>query len=98
LSVFCAYTGKTWLAVLVLSVLSRGLAMVLRMYLLKRLGVSPASVSIYLLPFLGVLLSALTLNEKITAAIVGGGLVTLAGTVLITSADSAAAEPVESSS
>lgn len=93
------YTAQTWLAVLVLSVLSWGLAMVLWMYLLKRLDVSQASVSIYLLPFLGVLLSAVTLNEKITATMVFGGLVTLAGTILITSAESAAAaEPMESSS
>ena len=94
-----AYTAQTWLAVLVLSVLSWGLAMVLWMYLLKRLDVSQASVSIYLLPFLGVLLSAVTLKEKITMTMVVGGLITLAGTVLITSAESAAAaEPVESSS
>jgi len=73
--------------------------MVLWMYLLKRLDVSQASVSIYLLPFLGVLLSALTPTEKITATMVVGGLVTLAGTVHIISAESpAAAEPVESSS
>jgi drug/metabolite transporter (DMT)-like permease len=94
-----AYTAGTWAAVLVLSVFSWGLAMVLWMYLLKRLDVSQASVSIYLLPFLGVLLSAITLNEKITTTMMVGGLVTLAGTILITSVEStASAEPLESSS
>lgn len=78
------YQAATWLAVIVLSVLSWGLAMVLWMFLLTRLDVSQASVSIYLLPFLGVLISAATLHEKITTAMVVGGLITLAGTILIT--------------
>jgi drug/metabolite transporter (DMT)-like permease len=78
-----AYTVNVWVALLVLSLLSWGLAMVLWMFLLKRLDVSQASVSIYLLPFLGVLVSALTLKEKITTATVVGGLVTLMGTILI---------------
>jgi len=80
-----AYTTATWLALLALSVFSWGLAMVLWMFLLKRLDVSQASVSIYLLPFLGVLISAVTLKERITPVMIVGGLVTLAGTVLITS-------------
>ncbi len=79
------YSTATWVALIALSVFSWGLAMVLWMFLLKRLDVSQASVSIYLLPFLGVLISAVTLKEKITPVMVIGGLVTLAGTVLITS-------------
>ena len=81
------YTVETWIALLILSVLSWGLAMVLWMFLLRRLDVSQASVSIYLLPFLGVLVSALTLKEKITTATVVGGLVTLLGTILITTTE-----------
>jgi drug/metabolite transporter (DMT)-like permease len=80
-----SYGLSTWLAVLVLSVFSWGLAMVLWAILLKRLDVSQASVSIYLLPFFGVIISALTLKERITPTMVVGGLVTLAGTILITS-------------
>jgi drug/metabolite transporter (DMT)-like permease len=82
-----AYTGNTWFALLALSILSWGLAMVLWMFLLKRLDVSQASVSIYLLPFLGVLISALTLKERITTATVVGGLVTLMGTILVTTTE-----------
>ncbi len=82
-----AYSAATWVALIALSVFSWGLAMVLWMFLLKRLDVSQASVSIYLLPFLGVLISALTLKERITPVMIVGGLVTLAGTVLITSLD-----------
>jgi len=78
-------------ALIVLSTLSWGLAMVLWMFLLTRLDVSQASVSIYLLPFLGVLISAVTLKEKTTATTLVGGLVTLAGTILINAADPTAA-------
>lgn len=78
------YGLRVWIALGVLSVFSWGLAMVLWMFVLKRLDVSQASVSIYLLPFLGVLISSLTLKEKITPAMIVGGLITLAGTILIT--------------
>ena len=81
------YGVGVWIALLVLSALSWGLAMVLWMFLLKRLDVSQISVSIYLLPFLGVLISSVTLKEKITATMLIGGLITLVGTVLITSTE-----------
>ena len=83
-----SYTAATWLSVLVLSVFSWGLAMVLWMFVLRRIDVSQASVSIYLLPFLGVLISALTLHEHITASMLIGGTITLAGAVMITVAES----------
>ena len=79
------YGLRVWVALAVLSIFSWGLAMVLWMFLLKRLDVSQASVSIYLLPFLGVLISAITLKERITPAMIVGGFITLAGTILITS-------------
>jgi len=62
--------------------------MVLWMFVLRRIDVSQASVSIYLLPFLGVLISALTLHEHITASMLIGGAITLAGAVMITVAES----------
>lgn len=83
------YRPATWLALLVLSVLSWGVAMVLWMFLLQRLDVSQASVSIYLLPFLGVLIAAMTLQEKVTPTMIVGGLITLVGTVLITASEGA---------
>jgi drug/metabolite transporter (DMT)-like permease len=87
-----SYTLGVWASLVVLSVLSWGLAMVLWMHLLRRLDVSQASVSIYLLPLLGVLFSAVLLKERITPAMLVGGLLTLAGTILITSADTQGAE------
>jgi drug/metabolite transporter (DMT)-like permease len=79
-----AYRGATWVSVLVLSIFSWGLAMVLWMFLLERLDVSQISISIYLLPLLGVLIASVTLGEKITGSMMIGGALTLAGTVLIT--------------
>jgi drug/metabolite transporter (DMT)-like permease len=84
------YSSSTWVALLVLSVFSWGLAMVLWMFLLQRLDVSQASVSIYLLPFFGVVLSAITLHESIGLSTVIGGVITLTGTILITTLEPAA--------
>ncbi len=81
------YSSATWIGLLLLGVFVWGLSMVLWMSLLKRLDVSQASVSVYLLPFLGVLISAIFLGEKITGMMVLGGSVTLAGTVLIVTLD-----------
>ena len=80
-----SYQPATWVALVVLSAFSWGLGMVLWLFLLKRLDVSQASVSVYLLPFLGLVISAFTLKEHITATTIIGGVVTLAGTILITS-------------
>ncbi|MFB3923269.1 MAG: DMT family transporter [Terriglobia bacterium] len=85
------YTASVWFSIMILSVFSWGIAMVLWMFLLKRLDVSQASVSVYLLPFLGVLISALTLGEKITSTMIVGGLLTLAGTVLVTTSEASPA-------
>jgi drug/metabolite transporter (DMT)-like permease len=82
------YGLSGWMSLLVLGLMSWGIAMVLWLRLLTRLDVSQASVSIYLLPFLGVLISALALGERITASTAAGGAITLAGTLLITLADS----------
>ena len=49
------------------------------------MDVSQGSGSVYLMPFLGVVISAFTLKEHITATMIIGGVVTLGGTILITS-------------
>ena len=85
------YTAATWFSVMILSVFSWGIAMVLWMFLLKRLDVSQASVSVYLLPFLGVLIASLTLGERITLTMLIGGLMTLAGTILVTMSEASPA-------
>jgi drug/metabolite transporter (DMT)-like permease len=81
------YAPSTWIGLLLLGVFVWGLAMILWLFLLKRLDVSQASVSVYLLPFLGVLISAIFLGERITGTMILGGGITLAGTILIVSMD-----------
>jgi drug/metabolite transporter (DMT)-like permease len=81
------YSFATWIGLLLLGVFVWGLSMVLWMFLLKRLDVSQASVSVYLLPFMGVLISAIFLGEKITGMMILGGSVTLAGTIFVVALD-----------
>ncbi len=74
---------NTWIGLALLGIFVWGLAMALWLFLLTRLDVSQASVSVYLLPFFGVLISAIFLNEKVTGIMMLGGVMTLAGTVLV---------------
>jgi len=78
------YGASTWAAVLVLGILSWGLAMILWMWALNRLEVSHISISIYLLPFFGLLLSIWTVGEKISWPQVLGGCLALIGTATLT--------------
>jgi len=76
------YPLAAWGAVLVLGGVSWGLAMVVWMWVLKRLEVTQVSASIYLLPLFGVLFSAVTLHERLTIMQVAGGLFVFVGTFL----------------
>ena len=59
-----------------------GIAMVLWMWVLKRLEAGQISVSIYLLSIFGVLLSAVTLHERIGVIQIAGGLLVVIATWL----------------
>lgn len=89
------YSGRTWLAVLVLGGLSWGIAMVLWMWVLNRLEVVQVSVSIYLLPLFGVLLSALALRERPTWVQAAGGILVVLGTFLVSEYESRRAVQAE---
>jgi drug/metabolite transporter (DMT)-like permease len=78
------YSAGTWLAIGVLGVLSWGVAMILWMWVLKRLEVGQVSVSIYLLPLFGLLLSIVSVHERMTESQIIGGLLTLASTATLT--------------
>lgn len=78
-----SYPLAAWAAVWVLGGLSWGVAMALWMWVLKRMDASQISVSIYLLPVFGVLLSALVLNERPGRSQIVGGLLVLAATYLV---------------
>jgi drug/metabolite transporter (DMT)-like permease len=76
------YPFSVWIGILVLGGLSWGLAMALWMWVLNRLDLSQISSSVYLLSFFGVVLSAITLHEKLTATQIFGGLIVLSATYL----------------
>lgn len=78
------YTGLTWLAVGVLGLLSWGVAMVLWMWVLNRLEIGQVSTSIYLLPLFGLILSIVTIHERITVSQILGGMLTVVGTAMLT--------------
>lgn len=71
------YGPGLWLSVLLLGGVSWGIAMVIWLWVLGRLEVTQVSASVYLLPLFGVLLSALTLGERLTAAQAAGGTLVL---------------------
>jgi drug/metabolite transporter (DMT)-like permease len=78
------YFGATWLAIAVLGVLSWGLAMTLWMWVLNRLEVGQISTSIYLLPLFGLILSVLTVHDRLTLPQILGGVLTVLGTAMLT--------------
>jgi drug/metabolite transporter (DMT)-like permease len=78
------YRASTWGAVVTLGLLPWGVAMVLWMWVLKRIEVGQASTSIYLLPLFGLLLSVLSLHERIAIEQVLGGALALVGTLILT--------------
>jgi drug/metabolite transporter (DMT)-like permease len=78
------YPARVWAAIAVLGLLSWGVAMVLWMWVLKRLDVGQISTSIYLLPLFGLVLSVISVHDHITLSQVLGGSLTVAGTVTLT--------------
>ncbi|MGC9998934.1 MAG: DMT family transporter [Bryobacteraceae bacterium] len=77
-----SYPLAAWGALVVLGGLSWGLAMVLWMWVLNRLAVSQISVSVYLLPVFGVVITSLVLREKLTVLHLAGGACVIAATFL----------------
>ena len=82
-----AFPISAWIAVACLGGMSWGLAMVLWMWVLKRIEVSQASVSIYMLSIFGVLLSAIMLHERLGLMQIIGGIIVVVATVLATEFD-----------
>ncbi len=78
------YSTSTWFAVAILGFLSWGIAMILWMWVLNRLEVGQISTSIYLLPLFGLVLSIITVHDRITLPQVFGGALTVAGTAVLT--------------
>jgi drug/metabolite transporter (DMT)-like permease len=89
------YGANVWGAVAVLGLLSWGVAMVMWMWVLNKLDVGQISVSIYLLPFFGLLVSVVTLHEHLNLVQLLGGAVVVVSTIVLTVFDKPQAEQVE---
>lgn len=75
---------SVWLSLLAIAVFSLSVSMMLYFWVIQRIDVMQASLSIYLLPVFGVLFSSLLLREKITPQLLLGGALVFAGTFLVT--------------
>jgi drug/metabolite transporter (DMT)-like permease len=89
------YSWGVWGAVAILGLLSWGVAMLIWMWVLTRLDVGQISVSVYLLPFFGLLLSVFTLHERLDVLQLLGGGVVVVSTVVLTAFDKPQALPSE---
>jgi len=58
--------------------------MVLFLNVLTRLDATQAALSNYLIPFFGVVIAAVVLNEKLTGFMLAGGALVLTSTLLVT--------------
>lgn len=82
--IIAGYPLETWVAIITLATLPWGVAMVLWMWVLKRLEVGQVSSSIYLLPFFGVVLSVITVHERVALPQILGGAMVLSATASLT--------------
>jgi drug/metabolite transporter (DMT)-like permease len=73
-----------WTTLLTIALLSLSVSMLLFFWVIDKIDVTQASLSIYLLPVFGVLLSTVFVGEKITTQLVFGGLLVFTGTFLVT--------------
>jgi len=79
-----AFTARTWIGMGLLTVFHNFLSMVLFLKALKALDAIQASLSNYLITFFGVPIAAIWLGESMSPAALGGGLLVLASTLVIT--------------
>jgi drug/metabolite transporter (DMT)-like permease len=73
-----------WGSLLTIAIFSLSVSMLLFFWVIEKIDVTQASLSIYLLPVFGVLLSTVVVKEKVTAQLVLGGLLVFTGTFLVT--------------
>ncbi len=93
LDAFRALSWKSWCALAYQACITYGLAMLLFFAALRRLDVTVASLSLYLLPAFGVLLAAIFLGERLSGVAIVGSAVVLVSTLLIVRFDKAEARP-----
>jgi drug/metabolite transporter (DMT)-like permease len=81
---FVSLGAGVWVSLLTIAIFSLSLSMLLYFWVIERIDVTQASLSLYLLPVFGVLLSTVVVREKITAQLMSGGLLVFGGTLLVT--------------
>jgi drug/metabolite transporter (DMT)-like permease len=84
LAAFMSLGAGVWVSLLTIAIFSLSVSMLLYFWVIERIDVTQASLSLYLLPVFGVLLSTVVVKERITAQLVFGGLLVFAGTFLVT--------------
>jgi drug/metabolite transporter (DMT)-like permease len=79
-----SFHTRTWIGLGLLTFFHNFLSMVLFLIALKHLDASQAALSNYLIPAFGVVIAAVWLHEKLTVPAMVGGILVLAGTLLVT--------------
>jgi drug/metabolite transporter (DMT)-like permease len=75
---------KVWLSLAMIAFLCLTSAMLLFFWVIKRIDLTQAALSFYLLPVFGVLISTVTLNEKVRWQLMAGGILVFIGSFLAT--------------
>jgi drug/metabolite transporter (DMT)-like permease len=83
-AVLAGLGARAWLSLLLIAAFSLAVSMVLFFWVIQRIEVTQASLSIYMLPVFGVLLSSLTLHEGVTMRLLLGGSLVFLSTFLVT--------------
>jgi drug/metabolite transporter (DMT)-like permease len=76
--------AAVWLSLVCIAVFTLTLAMTLFFWVIKRINLTQAALSFYLLPVFGVLISTVTLKEKMRWQLLIGGVLVFIGTFLAT--------------
>jgi drug/metabolite transporter (DMT)-like permease len=79
-----ALGAPVWLSLTLIALFSLCASMLLYFWVIQKIDVMQASLSIYTLPVFGVLISAITLNERVTKPLVLGGALVFLSTFLVT--------------
>ena len=73
-----------WGSLAIIALFSLSISMLLFLWVIDKIDVTQASLSIYLLPVFGVMFSAVTLGERLSAPLVAGATLVFASTFLVT--------------
>lgn len=73
-----------WASLGAIAIFSLSISMLLFLWVIDKIDVTQASLSIYLLPVFGVLFSCLTLHERISIQLIAGAILVFASTFLVT--------------